>query len=147
MVEMDYANEEILKRIRKAKDNKSKLTHITDMSTLSTEDKIKISFCKHFVQYSNEKRVRLKDVSTLTKIPTSRLSEITNYKIKKFTVDQLIKYLIILAEHAPRVREYLNFIEQAVEVPALKVSETRKLTRGLKEVVEQGSKSALLHVY
>jgi len=145
MVMMDYTNDELLKRIEKAAKNKSKLTHITDKSTLSTEDKMKLSLCKHFVQYANEKRMKATDLSKLTKIPTSRISEITNYKIKKYSVDQLIKYLNVLAEHAPRIREYLLFIEQAIEVPTLKVTETRKLTKGLREVSELGSRSSFLH--
>lgn len=142
---MSYTNDELLKRIEKASKNKSKLTQITDKASLSTEDKMKLSLCKHFVQYANEKRMKTKDLSILTKIPTSRISEITNYKIKKYSVDQLLKYLNILAEHAPRIREYLRFIEQAVELPSLKVTETRKLTRGLREVGELGSQSSFLH--
>ena len=89
--------------------------------------------------------MKAKELSALTNIPTSRISEITNYKIKKYSVDQLIKYLNILAEHAPRIREYLLFLEQATELPALKVTETRKLTRGLREVRELGSQSSFLH--
>jgi predicted XRE-type DNA-binding protein len=142
---MNYTNEEMLKRIEKAKRNRKKLTHITDKSMLSTEDKMKISLCKHFVQYANDKKMKLSEMSKMSRIPTSRLSEITNYKINKFTVDQLIKNLNILAEVAPRMREYLLFIEQAVDVPTLKVTETRKLTRGLREVTELGSKSAFLY--
>jgi predicted XRE-type DNA-binding protein len=142
---MNYTNEEMLKRIEKAKRNRKKLTHITDKSMLSTEDKMKISLCKHFVQYANDKKMKLSEMSKMSRIPTSRLSEITNYKINKFTVDQLIKNLNILAEDAPRIREYLLFIEQAVDVPTLKVTETRKLTRGLREVTELGSKSAFLY--
>jgi len=145
VVGMDYTNEEILKRIERAKKNKKKLTHITDKSMLSTEDKMKIGLCKHFVQFANEKRMNLSEISKMSKIPISRLSEITNYKINKFTVDQLIKNLNILAEDAPRIREYLLFLEQAVDVPTLKVTETRKLTRGLREVAELGSKSAFLY--
>lgn len=142
---MDYTNEEILKRIEKAKKNKKKLTHITDKLMLSTEDKMKISLCKHFVQFANDKRMTLTEMSKMSRIPLSRLSEITNYKINKFTVDQLIKNLNILAADAPRIREYLLFIEQAIDVPTLKVTETRKLTRGLREVTELGSKSAFLY--
>ena len=53
---MSYTNEELLKRIEKATKNKAKLTQITDKALLSTEDKMKLSLCKHFVQYANEKR-------------------------------------------------------------------------------------------
>ena len=78
---MDYSNEEILKRIEKAKKNKKKLTHITDKSRLSTEEKMKISLCKHFVQFANEKKMKLSEMSKISKIPISRLSEITNFDV------------------------------------------------------------------
>lgn len=144
MAKMNYSNKEILKRIEEAKRDSGKLTHITDKVSLSTEDKFKIGLCKHFVQFLNEEKVKLTALSELTGIPKTRLSEITNYKIKKFKVDQLLKYLSVLAGHSPRVKEYLNFLEQAIEVPALKVSETKKLTRGLKEVIQMGSESPRL---
>ena len=143
---MDYTNEELVKIFEKAKANKKKLTHLTDKTALSTEEKMKISLCKHFVKYANENRMKVKDLSQLTSIPTSRISEMTNYKIDKFTVDQLVKNLGILAEHAPRIREYLLFLEQAVEIPAFKVTETRKLTKGLKAINEQGSIGAFSYV-
>ena len=66
-------------------------------------------------------------------IPLSRISEITNYKITKFTVDQLLKNLSTLAEHDAQIREFLIFFGHAAEVPALTVTKTRKLTRDLKE--------------
>lgn len=143
---MKYPNDELFKRIENSKKLKKSLTHITDKTSLSTEEKMKLSLCKHFVQYANEKKIKLSDLSKQTGIPSSRLSEIVNYKINKFSVDQLIKNLNILAQFAPRIREYLLFIEQAVDVPMLKVGETRKLTKGLREVTQLGSQSTFLHV-
>ncbi len=49
-------------------------------------------------------------------VPIQRLSEITNYKINKYTVDQLIENLSLLAEHDAQIREYLVFLEQATEL-------------------------------
>jgi len=144
---MSYTNEEISKRIEKAKKNSAKLTHITNKEDLSTEDKFKIGLCRHFVQYLNEERIRVSELCAKTEIPKTRLSEITNYKISKFTVDQLFKYLAVLASISPRVKEYMNFLEQAVEVPALKVSDTKKLTKGLKEVTAMKSDSPKLHAW
>ncbi len=83
----------ILKRLDKAVKNKAKLTHITDKKSLSTEDKIKLSLCKHFVQYANENRKMAIDLHKLTNIPISRISEITSYKIKNF---RLINFSNIL---------------------------------------------------
>ena len=134
---MKYKNSEILKRIDNAKTSKKHLTHITDKSKLSTEDKMKMSLCKHFVQFANSKKLKLKEVAQLMDIPIQRLSEITNYKIGKFTVDQLIKNLSLLAAHDAEVREYLIFLEQATELPALKVRETRKLANNIREAAVQ----------
>lgn len=134
---MNYSNKEILKRVEKARHHKMQLTHITDKSKLSTEDKMKLSFCKHFVQFANSKKLKLKDIAELIDIPIQRLSEITNYKINKFTVDQLIKNLSLLAEHDAQVREYLVFLEQAAELPTLSVAKTKRLTRDIREAAVQ----------
>ena len=140
---MNYSNDEILKRVTKAKKLQKQLTHITDKSELSTEDKIKLSLCKHFVQFANSKRLKMKRVAEMTEIPVQRLSEITNYKIQKFTVDQLLKNLSKLAEHDAQLKEYLIFFEQAAELPVLKVTATKKLTRDLKEASKGLSQSHL----
>ena len=134
---MKYSNSEIIKRAEKAKRLKKQLTHITDKSKLSTEDKMKLSLCKHYVQFANSKRFKIKQVADLIGIPIQRLSEITNYKINKFTVDQLIKNLSLLAEHDAQIREYLVFLEQATELPTLTVTETKRLTRGIREAAVQ----------
>ncbi len=130
---MAYKNEDILNRIKTAKANKAKLTHITDKSKLSLEDRLKISLCKHFVQFAVSNKVKLKEVSSMTSIPTTRLSEIMNYKITKFTVDQLVKNLLLLAEHDLKLKEYLHFIQEAIALPTMKVSVTRKLTKKISE--------------
>ena len=134
---MKYSNADLIKRAEKAKRLKKQLTHITDKSKLSTEDKMKLSLCKHFVQFANSKRLKLKEVAELIDVPIPRLSEITNYKINKFTVDQLIKNLTLLAEHDAQIREYLVFLEQATELPTLTVTETKRLTRDLREAAVQ----------
>jgi predicted XRE-type DNA-binding protein len=138
---MTYTNDELLKRINRARKNKTKLTHISDKSELSLEDRLKISFCKHFVQFANDQRMMIKDISKITGIPITRLSEITNYKISKFTVGQLIKNLSLLAEHDPKLQEYLLFIQEAADLPILKVKETRELT---KKIAEK-TKNAFVH--
>ena len=134
---MSYSNKEIIRRIEKVKRHKKQLTHVTDKSNLSTEDKMKLSLCKHFVQFANSKKLKLKDVAEMIDVPIQRLSEITNYKINKYTVDQLIKNLSLLAEHDAQIREYLVFLEQAVELPALTVSKTKRLTREIRDAAIQ----------
>ncbi len=130
---MSVTNEKLIKRIEKAKKDKKQLTHITDKSKLSHEDKMKMALCRHFVQFAISKKLKLVEISKMTGIPVTRLSEITNYKITKFTVDKLIHELTKLAEHDPALKEYLLFLTQAAEVPTLKISATRKLARELKE--------------
>jgi predicted XRE-type DNA-binding protein len=127
------ANREILKRIEKASREKSSLTRINDWRELAIEDKFKIGLCRHFVQFVNAKKMKLKELSALTEIPITRLSEITNYKIKKFTVDQLLKNLTLLASHDSAVRANLSFLEEAVSLPLLKTAETNKLTKRIRE--------------
>ncbi len=130
---MDYTNKDLIKRIEKNEKNKKNLTHISDKKELSSEDKIKISLCKHFVQFAISQKMKMKEVSELVGIPTSRLSEIVNYKISKFTIDQLIKSLVVLSKHDSKIKGYLAVIEQAVELPTLKVAESKKITKRLKE--------------
>jgi predicted XRE-type DNA-binding protein len=132
-------NEEVSKRITKATKEKEKLTHITSKKELSTEDKFKIGLCRHFVQFANAKKMKLKDLSQLIEIPVTRLSEITNYKIKKFTVDQLLKNLSLIAAHDIAVRAYLSFLEEAIELPLLKAKETKKLTKKIRAVSQSQS--------
>lgn len=144
---MSYTNEEILKRIEKAKKNKAKLTHITDKSNLTIEDKVKLALCKHFVQYINEKRIKAVDLSKELGIPTSRISEIVNYKIKSYSVENLLGYLQLLAEHSPRVREYLHFFEQAAELPYLTAAKTKKLSKTVKTFVNKEAENPASFAY
>ncbi len=130
---MKYTNNEIFKRTRKAKVDLKSLTHITNKSNLSLEDKMKMSLCRHFVQFINTRRLKLKEMSELMDdIAVPRLSEIVNYKINKFTVDQLIKNLSLLAKHDAQIKEYLVFLEQATELPTLAVAHTRRLTKNIR---------------
>ena len=144
---MSMTNDEVLKLIDEAKKNKSKLAHITDKKELSTHDKFKISLCKLFVQFMNEKKMTGTELSKLTKIPNSRISEITHYKIKLVTVDQLLKYLSILADHSPKIREHLHVLEQALDIPLLKVSTAKKLTKELKTIEPGISDIRFKYVY
>ncbi len=130
---MRNSNKELIKLIERTKKEKKDLTHITDKSRLSTEDKVKLSLCKHLVRYAVVRKLKLKELGKLLKLPAPRISEIANYKIDKFTVDWLLNTLSVLAEKDAQIQAYLEFFEQAAEVPALAVAKTRKLTRDLKE--------------
>ncbi len=130
---MKYSNKEIIKRVEDAKRHKKQLTHLTDKSNLSTEDKMKLGLCKRFVKYVNSKGLKLKDLANSTGIPIQRLSEITNYKINKYTVDELLRKLSLLAELDAPTREYLNFLEEVADLPTLKVAETKRLSKDIRE--------------
>lgn len=134
---MSYTNEEILKRIEKAKKNKAKLTHITDKSELTLDDRLKISLCRHFVQYINEKKIKSVELSQLLNIPPSRVSEIVNYKIKAHSIEHLLIYLQQLSKHSPRIREYLNLLGVAVEAPHMSASRTKEISRNIKDLYSE----------
>lgn len=130
---MRNSNREIIKLIEKTKKQKKDLTHITDKSRLSTEDKVKVSLCKHLVRYAVTRRMKLKELGKLLRLPSPRVSEIANYKIDKFTVDWLLNTLSVLAKHDAQIRAFLELFEQAAEVPALAVAKTKRLTKDLRE--------------
>jgi predicted XRE-type DNA-binding protein len=133
VVEMKYSNEQLLKIEEKAKKNRKKFTHITNKQDLSTEDKVKLGLCRHFVQFAISNKLKMKSVAQMIDLPVTRLSEIVNYKINKFSVDFLLKYLSSLAKQDAQIREYLNFFGLAAELPVLSVTRTKKLTKDLKE--------------
>ena len=135
---MSEKNKAMLKRITNALAKKDKLTHITDKSLLSHPDKMKMALCKHFVEYAVVNKIKTKDLSKKLKIPPSRLSEITNYKIKKYTVDQLMKYLAVLAEHEPKIEAYLNILGQSAELPTMNLTNSKKLTKEIKKYSYSG---------
>jgi predicted XRE-type DNA-binding protein len=128
-------NDEMIKMIKEAqlKAKKRQLTTITDKSMLTTEDKFKISLCKFFIQYLNEHKMKPIDLHKKTGIEQSRISEILHYKITKFTIDKLLGWLRILAEHSSKIKVHLRFLEEAMEVPMMTAARTKKLTRDIKK--------------
>lgn len=137
--DMTYTNEDILKRIDRAKKNKAKLTHITDKSELSIDDRLKISLCRHFVQYLNEKKLKSVDLAKLLGIPPSRVSEIVNYKIRAHSIEHLLGYLQLLSKHSPKIREYLNLIDVAVEAPSMSATRTKEISKSIKDLFAENT--------
>ncbi len=107
---------------------------ITDKTQLTTEDKIKMSLCKLFVQYLNRNNMKPSEFSKLTKIEKTRVSEIINYKVKKFKIDQLVKNLEILSTFSPEVKQHLAYLEQAMDLPVIKVVKSKQLTNSIKKI-------------
>lgn len=139
---MNYTNEDILKRIERAKKNKAKLTHITDKSDLTIDDRLKISLCRHFVQYINEKKMKSVELSKLLNIPPSRVSEIVNYKIKAHSIEHLLGYLQLLTRHSPKIREYLNLIGVAVEAPSMSATRTKEISKSIKDLYAEDAEQS-----
>lgn len=145
---MSISNDELIKLIKESKLKGDKLAHITNKKSLSAQDKFKISLCKIFVQCMNEKRMLVKDFSKMTGIAAPRLSEITSYKINLMTVDKILAYLEKIAAHFPKVREHMVMLEQAIELPIMKVKESKKLTRKLKNLADErnSDSGSLIHL-
>ncbi len=141
---MSLTNQEVLELVKNAKKNVKSLTHISNKADLTFEDKVKISLCKHFVKYMNEKRISLTALSAELKLPKSRVSEIVNYKIKKFTLNKLMINMFKLAELSPKTSEFLAFIEGAFEVPQMPVNDTKKLTKQMRDIKIHGNQSPYL---
>lgn len=136
---MKYTNKQISKIEDSAKKRSRDLVHITNKSGFSTEDKIKLGLCKHFVQFIVIKRIKSKELAEMLGIPNTRVSEITNYKFQKFTVDILLTYLEKLAEHDGQIREYLKLFRSIAEMPVPSVSTTRSILRKVEASVHAGA--------
>jgi predicted XRE-type DNA-binding protein len=143
---MSASNKEVLELVKTAKKNLKHLTHITSKVELTSEDKLKISLCKHFVRYMNENELSLTQLSVDLELPKSRVSEIVNYKIRTFTIDKIVQNLGRLALISPKTREYLIFIEEAFELPLMNVSETRQLTKHIKDIGKKVSKTSFSYL-
>lgn len=122
---MTYTNKQLSQIEESARKRHKKLTHITNKEKFSVEDKIKFGLCQHFVQYLVTKDIPLKKLAKMVDAPVTRMSEITNYKFQKFTVDKLISYLGKLAEHDNPTKAYLRVFSMVAEmrVPTVKQSE------------------------
>lgn len=132
---MKYTNKQMLEIEESAKKNSKNLVHITDKSKFSTEDKIKLGLCRHFVQFMTERKLKTKDFSKLTGIPESRISEVTNYKFEKFTVDKLLIMLGQIAEHDKKVAASLKLLSSVAEMPLVSVAVSAKLRKSVEESI------------
>lgn len=126
-------NNEILKIIKKTQKNQKHLTHITNKRELGFEERVKISLCRHFVQYMNHQRITLTVFAQRMELPKSRISEIVNFKISKYTVDKLFAHMARLAEISPQTKAYLELLRTTLEVPPMTVTVTKKLTKSISQ--------------
>jgi predicted XRE-type DNA-binding protein len=128
------SNKEMVRIEKRLKKDSKNLTHITDKSELSVEDRMKLNLCKQFVRYGNSKKMPLKDLAKLVGVPVQRMSEITNYKIKIFKIDKLIEYLTYLSKHDSKIKEFLNLLEQTTDIRAPSALSVRKIAREITEL-------------
>lgn len=126
---MEYTNKQISEIEESVKKRSKTLVHITDKRKFSTEDKIKFGLCQHFVQFKVTHGMTLKKMAGLMDVPTTRLSEITNYKFQTYTVDNLINYLEKLAEHDNQIKEYLHFFSRVAEMRVPTIAQSKKLSK------------------
>ncbi len=111
---------------------KRHLTMITDKRDLTTEDRFKLSLCRYFVQYMHEHKMQPVDLHKETGIEQSRISEIINYKISKFTISKLVVWLEILAKRSAKVREHLHLLEEVLNVPMKTAQESKEMAKKIK---------------
>jgi len=128
------SNKEMIQIENRVKKNSKNLTHITDKSNLSMEDRMKLNLCKQFVRYGNSKKMPLKDLAKQVGVPVQRMSEITNYKINLFKIDKLIHHLNELSKHDPKIREFLNLLEQTTDIRVPAVASVRRITREITQL-------------
>jgi len=133
---MDESNSKIIKRTESALRRQSKLTHITKRKKIPLNDWLKICLCRKFVQYLNEKKIKSADLAKLLNIPPSRVSEIVNYKINSYSIEQLLHNLESLSKHSPSIREYLNLVLVITEIPFLSGTKTKDLSIEIKRLVD-----------
>jgi len=86
-------NDEVLKIIKWAQKNQKHLTHIKIKDELSDEERLKMSLCRHFVQYVNEHRITIFALAKKLGVSKMRATEIANYKISNLTADELQELL------------------------------------------------------
>lgn len=127
-------NSEVLEIISEANERvrRKEITKITDKKKLTTDEKFKISICKMFVQYLNENSMKPTELHRQTGIELSRISEIINYKINKFTIDKLLIWGEKLSQHSPEIKAHFALIEEVLNIPMMSVGKTRKIAQAVK---------------
>jgi predicted XRE-type DNA-binding protein len=95
------------------------------------EQKMKYSLCKLFVRYIRVNKITPTELSKKLEIPKTRMSNITTYKIEKYTVDRLLGYAWKLAELDPQTREHLHLMFEVLSGPVRTVKESKKIEKEL----------------
>jgi predicted XRE-type DNA-binding protein len=90
-----WPSEAELKRIRK-KLSKGPGTIIWPKESLSPVDKIKNSICREIVGYLLDTKITQRQLAEKLGENESLISKVVHYNFKEFTIDRLMKFLIVL---------------------------------------------------
>lgn len=89
-----FLSESELKHIRKDTARLKGTAHLPpDASAL---DRSKYGLCREFVVYMRKKGLTQRRLAEMIGIPESRISEIVHYRIKKLTLDRLVRYYEVI---------------------------------------------------
>lgn len=128
--------DQLEKYVKEAKANlkKGAVPTISNKTQLTTEDRLKISLCKIFVRFIVDEGLKLNELSDMTGIEYTRLSEVVNYKVTKFKIGKLIEYLDALSKHNSEVKQHIKFLEEVFETPIQKVTQSKKIVNSIRKL-------------
>ncbi|MGK5087029.1 hypothetical protein WDW86_05680 [Bdellovibrionota bacterium FG-2] len=89
-----FLSEAELKQVRRQTARVRGTEHLP--SDASALDRAKYDLCKRFVIYMRKKGITQRKLADVLAVPESRVSEIVHYRIKKLTLDRLVRYYEIL---------------------------------------------------
>lgn len=88
----NWPSEEELKKMDKVLAKAKGSYIISDDDNLT--DRIKWELCAHFVSYEHKHKLSQKEMAKLVGLSEARMSEILHYRFKRYTIDNLLKYLV-----------------------------------------------------
>lgn len=92
--ENKFPRNETVRKIR-AKLEKKKASYMLAPDACAA-DKAKYDICRHIILYIHQKGITQRKLANILNVPETRVSEIVNYNIWKFTIDRLLAYYEIL---------------------------------------------------
>ena len=75
---------------------------------------LKAQICENFIRYQVEKKLTRDEFAEMLNIPPSRISEITHYRVDKFTLDKLFKLYERLLKHMISQRKIDNLKQSTI---------------------------------
>lgn len=85
---------------RELKEIRRKISRVRGSAMLPVDssplERAKFTLCKHLITYMQEKQLSQREFARRLGVVESRVSEIMHYRIKKLTLDRLVKYYQML---------------------------------------------------